>query len=47
MNAYSIFVGKPVGKRPFGRARRRWEDIRINSKGNMVEVCELDLTGSE
>jgi hypothetical protein len=25
-NAYRIFVGKPEGKRPLGRLRRRWED---------------------
>jgi hypothetical protein len=25
-NAYKIFVGKPEGKRPLGRHRRRWED---------------------
>jgi hypothetical protein len=30
-NAYRILVGKPEGKRPLGRSRRRWEDnIRIN-----------------
>jgi len=23
---YRAFVGKPEGKRPFGRPRRRWED---------------------
>jgi hypothetical protein len=23
-NAYRILVGKPEGKRPLGRARRRW-----------------------
>jgi len=23
---YRILVGKPEGKRPFGRPRRRWED---------------------
>jgi hypothetical protein len=23
-NAYRILVGKPVGKRPLGRPRRRW-----------------------
>jgi hypothetical protein len=23
-NAYRIFVGKPEGKRPLGRPRRRW-----------------------
>jgi hypothetical protein len=25
-SAYRIFVGKPEGKRPLGRPRRRWED---------------------
>jgi len=24
--AYRILVGKPEGKRPFGRPRRRWDD---------------------
>ena len=23
---YRVFVGKPEGKRPLGRSRRRWED---------------------
>jgi hypothetical protein len=26
MNAYRILVGKPEGKRPLERPRRRWED---------------------
>jgi hypothetical protein len=25
MNSYRILVGKPEGKRPLGRPRRRWE----------------------
>jgi hypothetical protein len=25
-NAYRIFVGKPEGKRPLGRPKRRWMD---------------------
>jgi hypothetical protein len=25
-NAYNILVGKPEGKRPAGRPRRRWEN---------------------
>jgi hypothetical protein len=30
-NAYRILVGKPEGKRPLGRPRRRLEDnIRMN-----------------
>jgi hypothetical protein len=24
--SYRVLVGKTVGKRPFGRPRRRWED---------------------
>jgi hypothetical protein len=26
MNAYKILVGKPEGKRPLGKPRRRWVD---------------------
>jgi hypothetical protein len=29
-NAYKLLLGKPEGKRPLGRPRRRWLDIRIN-----------------
>ncbi|KAJ4439562.1 hypothetical protein ANN_07689 [Periplaneta americana] len=30
-NAYSVLVGRPEGKRPLGRPRRRWEDdIKID-----------------
>jgi hypothetical protein len=29
-NAYTIFVGKPEGNRPFGKHRLRWEDIRMD-----------------
>jgi hypothetical protein len=25
-NAYKVLVGKPIGKRPLGRSRRRWMD---------------------
>jgi hypothetical protein len=32
-NAYSIFGGKPEGKRPLGRSRCRWEhNIRMGLK---------------
>jgi len=27
---YRVFVGKPEGKRPLGRPRRRWVDIRMD-----------------
>jgi hypothetical protein len=29
-NAYKLLVGKPEGKRPLGRPRRRWVDIRTD-----------------
>ena len=30
-SAFKILTGKPIGKRPLGRPRRRWEDnIRMN-----------------
>jgi hypothetical protein len=34
-NAYSISVGKPEGKRPIGRPRRRWVD---NTKMDLTEI---------
>jgi len=35
---YRVLVGKPEGKRPLGRTRRRWED---NSKRDLQEVGGL------
>jgi hypothetical protein len=34
-SAYGVLVGKPEGKRPLGRLRRRWED---NIKMDLKEV---------
>jgi hypothetical protein len=39
-NAYTALVGKPEGKRPLGRQRRRWEDnikmnLRVTGWGSM------------
>jgi hypothetical protein len=34
-NAYRILVGKPEGKRPLGRPRRRWVD---NIKMDLKEI---------
>ena len=32
-SAFKILTGKPTGKRPLGRPRRRWEDnIRLDLK---------------
>jgi hypothetical protein len=37
---YRILVGKPGGKRPLGRPRRRWED---NVRMDLQEVvCEYE-----
>jgi hypothetical protein len=34
-NAYRLLVGKPKGRRPLGRPRRRWVD---NIRMDLVEV---------
>jgi hypothetical protein len=47
-NAYRIFVGKPEGKRPLGRPRRRWMDnIKIDLKRDGMKWYRLDRSGSE
>jgi len=39
-----VWLGKPEGKRPLGRPRRRWED---NIKMDLQEGgCGLDRAGS-
>ena len=35
-----ILTGKPTGKRPLGRARRRWED---NIRLDLTEIREIEL----
>ena len=46
-NAFKILTGKPTGKRPLGRPRRRWEDnIRMdleeigNNTRNLVDSAQ-------
>jgi hypothetical protein len=39
-NAYNILVGKPEGKRPLGRPRCRWKNIRMDIKEIRWEVGE-------
>jgi hypothetical protein len=34
-NAYRLLVGKPEGRRPLGRPKRRWMD---NNRMDLVEV---------
>jgi hypothetical protein len=41
-NAYRILVGKPEGKRPLGRHRRRWED---NIRMDLREIGWVVSTG--
>jgi hypothetical protein len=43
-NAYRLLVGKPEGKRPLGRPRRRWVD---NIRMDLGEVgwCNVDWIG--
>jgi hypothetical protein len=40
INAYTILVGKPEDKRPLGRPRCRWEDIKmgLRKQGLMVWI---------
>jgi hypothetical protein len=38
--AYSILVGRPEGRRPLGRLRRRWED---NIKMDLTEIWFGDV----
>ena len=35
-SALKILTGKPTGKRPLGRPRRRWED---NIRMDLEEIC--------
>jgi hypothetical protein len=36
---YKVLVGKPEGKRPLGRPRRRWDDVI------RMEIREIGLGG--
>jgi hypothetical protein len=38
-NVYGVLVGKPEGKRPLGKARRRWED------GIKMDLREIGFGG--
>jgi hypothetical protein len=44
-NAYRLLVGKPEGKRPLGRPRRRWMDnIRMDlGEVGWGDVCPRNL----
>jgi hypothetical protein len=40
-NAYRTLVGKPEGKRPLGRHKRRWED------NNKMDLREIEWGGMD
>jgi hypothetical protein len=42
---YKVLVGKPQGKRPLVRPKRRWEDGIIDLR-EIGWGCGLDSTGS-
>ena len=45
-SAFKILTGKPTGKRPLGRSRHKWEDIRMDleemgiNAGNWVDSAQ-------
>jgi hypothetical protein len=46
-NVYRLLVGRPEGKRPLGRPRRRWIDnIKMDLFRDRSECCGLDWFGS-
>jgi hypothetical protein len=44
-DAYKVLVGRPEGKRPLGRPRRRWEDDiiidfqEVGCQGHGMDCC--------
>jgi hypothetical protein len=45
-NVYRVLMGKPEGKRPLGRPRRRWEDGIKMALGRYLGGCGVDSSGS-
>jgi hypothetical protein len=47
-SVYRVLVGRPEGKRPLGRPRRRWEDnIKLDLRGDRDRWGKLDSVASE
>ena len=43
-SAFKILTGKPTGKRPLGRLRRRWEDnIRMDLEETGIGLIQLRI----
>jgi hypothetical protein len=46
-NVYRVLMGKPEGKRPLERPRRRWEDgIEMDLREIGLGGCGVDSPGS-
>jgi hypothetical protein len=43
-NVYKVLVGKPEGKRPFGRRRPGW--VQNGSQRDWLGDCRVDPVGS-
>jgi hypothetical protein len=46
--AYRVLVGKPEGKRPLGRPKHRWENIKIDIETSWTEFIwfKIALVGA-
>jgi hypothetical protein len=45
-NVYRVLVGKPEGKSPLERSRRRWEDVKKWTLRILAVGCGVDSSGS-
>ena len=43
---YRVLEGKREGKRPLGRPRRRWEDIKLDHQGSGMWEYGMERAGS-
>ena len=37
-SSFKILIGKPTGKKPLGRPRHRWENIRMELKNICINT---------
>jgi len=44
--AHRVLVGRPDGRRPLGRPKRRWDNIKIDLKRSGMWRHGLDQSGS-
>jgi hypothetical protein len=44
-NAYKILVGNPKRKKPLGRSRRRWKDIKIDVRQGVAWIRVARIEG--